>query len=127
MGQRASAALALVLALAAAPPARAQVVEVPTFPIGGAVFSQHLQDVDVAPTADGGFLVISGDYSLSTNNGDDHATIRRFSGTGTQLGPAVQADTSGHVHDPRIAPDGLGGYAASWLWIGNPPEYLFFG
>src|SRR5262249_4015488 len=104
---------------------RPQQVVVPTFPIGGAVFSQHLQDVDVAATADGGFLVVSGDYSFSAN-GDDHAAVRRFSATGAQLGPAVQADTSGHVFDPRIAPDGRGGFAASWLWIGNG-QYRFFG
>jgi len=129
MGTRASVAVVLVLALGAASGLRAQVIEVPTFPIGGAVFSDHLQDVDVAASPDGGFLVISGDYSLSYsggNNADDHAAIRRFSATGTPLGPAIQADTSGHVFDPRLSPDGLGGYAASWLWIGNG-EYLFFG
>jgi hypothetical protein len=66
MGLRASVALTLVLGFGAASAARAQVVEVPTFPIGGAVFSQHLQDVDVAATPDGGFLVITGDYSFES-------------------------------------------------------------
>jgi cysteine-rich repeat protein len=122
MGMRASVVLALVLGVSS--PGRAQVVELPTFPVGAAVFGDHLQGVDVAASPDGGFLVIWGDYTYG-NNADDHATVRRFSPAATILG-TFQADTSGHVFDPRIGPDGRGGFAASWLWIGNG-EYLFFG
>jgi cysteine-rich repeat protein len=128
MARRSSAViLGLGLILTAPPAARAQVVLVPAFPVGAPTFASHLQDVDVVAVADGSFAVVWGDYQLNNASGSgDHATLRRFSPTGVPLAPAIQLDTSAHVFDPRLALDGQGGFAASWLWIGNG-RYRFFG
>lgn len=112
----------------AARSAHAQTVVVPTFPVGTATFSEHLQDVDVAAGTDGSFVVIWGAYSLHSLSGAaDHAVTRRFSADGIPLGSPVKVDTSAHVFDPRISPDGHGSYVAAWQWIRNGQQYLFFG
>jgi cysteine-rich repeat protein len=128
MARRSLAAiLGLGLVLATPLAAHAQVVVVPAFPVGAPTFASHLQDVDVVAVPDGSFAVVWGDYQLNNLSGSgDHATLRRFSSTGVPLGPAVQIDTSAHVFDPHLALDGQGGFAASWLWIGNG-QYRFFG
>jgi cysteine-rich repeat protein len=114
------------LALAAPAVTGAQVVVVPTFEVGRGSFGGHLQDVDIAPTPDGGFLVIWGDYSLTASNSNDHAALRRFTADGVPLGPPYLADTSGHVFDPALSEVPGGGYVAAWQWIGNS-DYRFFG
>jgi cysteine-rich repeat protein len=128
MARRSAATiLGLCLMLAAPLAPRAQVVVVPAFPVGAPTFASHLQDVDVAAVPDGSFAVVWGDYQLNNLSGSgDHATLRRFSAMGEPLGAAVRIDTSAHVFDPRLALDGQGGFAASWLWIGGG-EYRFFG
>ncbi len=108
--------------------AGAQVVTVPTFPVGSATFSQHLQDVDVAAAADGSFLVIWGDYDFTVSGRQSHAATRRFAPTGLPLGPAVQVDTSAHVFRPVVSARPDGGYVAAWQWIdGAQREYQFRG
>jgi cysteine-rich repeat protein len=114
-----------ILASAGAVPA--QVVLVPTFEVGRGTFGGHLQDIDVAPAPDGGFLVIWGDYSLSSLSGaNDHAALRRFGADGTPAGPPYRADTSAHVFSPVLSALPAGGYVAAWQWIGNN-DYRFFG
>jgi hypothetical protein len=119
------AGLALVLALGGE--ADAQTVAVPTFPVGQAVFSSWLQDVDVAAGTDGSFVVIWGEYSFTNFSGSaDHAVTRRFSANGVPLGPPTKASTTAHVYNPVISADGRGGYLAAWEWVGRN-EYRFFG
>jgi cysteine-rich repeat protein len=126
MSLRASATL-VAMVVTVTPVVHAQVVEVPAFTVGQPTFASHLQDVDVVALPQGGFAVVWGDYELGkTGGGSDHATFRRFAADGTALGPPIKIDTSAHVFDPHLALDGLGGFAAAWLWIGGG-EYRYFG
>jgi cysteine-rich repeat protein len=106
--------------LAIASPSVAQIVVDPTFFVASGIFGQpnpHLQDVDVAAGADGSFIVVWGDYSLSYSTPSfrpNHAGSRRFDATGRPLGPPIQIDTGGWVYIPRINPDRHGGFITVW-------------
>lgn len=117
---------ALFLVLLSSHAALAQTVVVPTFSLGAAGPGRHIQDIDVAPAPDGGFIVIWGEYALSGNRAAARAMTRRFTAQGSPLGPSFRADTSGHVFGPVISPGPTGGYFAAWPWVGGG-QYLFFG
>ncbi len=127
MIRRALLCVALAAGLLLSTRSRAQIIEVPTFDLGGPT-SGLLQDVDVAAGDDGSFAVIWGEYTSNLSGRNDHAVTRRFSAQGVPLGPPQRVDTSAHVFNPSISADGKGGYVAAWEWInGNAHLYRFFG
>jgi len=116
MKRRLAAGLPAVLfTILVATSSRAQVVDVPTFPAGSPTFAAHLQEIDVAPHPDGGFVVIWGEFGNTLGPGNrivDH----RFSRDGVEVTPPLRIDASGYGLYPNITETADGGFIAAWMW-----------
>ena len=103
----------LTCLLASASPA--QIIDVPAFQAGAPTFAKSLQEVDVAPQRDGGFVVIWGEFGDTLGPGNRIVT-HRFSRSGVEVAPPVRIDASGYGLYPTITADVDGGFVGAWMW-----------
>ena len=110
-----------LLTLLFATTAPAQYIDVPTFQAGAPTFAASLQEIDVAPQRDGGFVVTWGEFNSTLGPGNRIVT-HRFSRSGVETAPAVRIDTSGFGLYPSITADTDGGFIGAWMWshYGSP-------
>ncbi|MBI5503179.1 MAG: DUF4215 domain-containing protein [Deltaproteobacteria bacterium] len=93
----------------------AQYIDVPTFQAGIPTFAQNLQEVDVAPHVDGGFVLTWGEFN-NTLGSTNRIVTHRFSRSGAEVAPAVRIDASGYGLYPTITADADGGFVGAWMW-----------
>ncbi|MFN2425625.1 MAG: hypothetical protein ABR587_04160, partial [Candidatus Binatia bacterium] len=82
-----------LLTTALATASHAQSIDVATFQAGAPTFSAALQEIDVAPHSDGGFVVTWGEFNNTLGPGNRIVT-HRFSRSGVETAPPVRIDTS---------------------------------
>jgi cysteine-rich repeat protein len=105
---------------------RAQVIEVPTFPVGPATLP-NFGEMNVGVADDGTILFVWSEYVYGSDVNRQAAT-QWFTSYGLPLHAPRRADSSGHVFfEPVISPDTRGGYVAAWEWIANGSRYEIFG
>ena len=116
MDQRTLARFAAgLLSLGVATSSSAQVVDIPDFVAGLPTFAANLQEIGVAPQADGGFVVAWGEFGDTLGAGNRIVT-HRFSRAGLPVSPPVRIDTSGYGLYPDLVADKAGGFVGSWMW-----------
>ncbi len=116
------AALVMMLAATSSP---AQYIDVPTLQAGVPTFAANLQEIDVAPHPDGGFVVVWGEFGDTLGPGNRIVT-HRFSRAGVETAPAARVDASGYGLYPNITADVDGGFVGAWMWSHNgSPRALY--
>ena len=105
--------------------ATAQYTDVPTVTAGTPTFCSWLQEVDIAPQTDGGFIVVWGEFNNTLGSSNSIVT-RRFSRDGVPQAPPVRIDTSGWGLYPSIVADRDGGFVGTWMYSRNgSPRALY--